>query len=212
MIPVAAEAKTALAVLIAVAVVLHALLGFTIAAPVWVLVILMLIVFRDFSRVAPAQPLACISPVDGQVLGMGIEHDPFLNREALRIRLLQNRLGEFNIYSPVEGEVEKRWSTSTGDRETEQSANSRQAIAVWLQTDEKDDVVVAVDLSSPLRVMLFGIQPGERVGHGQRCGIVGFGRPVDVYLPSSSQCKAKPGKRVKAGSDIIAKLRPTTQP
>ena len=212
MIPVAAEAKTAIAAFLVLAVVLHALVGFTIAFPVWVIVILMLIVFRDFSRAVPAQPLACISPADGQVLGMGLERDPFLNREALRIRLRQNRLGEFNINSPVEGEVEKRWSTSTGDRDTERSGTSPRAIAVWLQTDEKDDVVVAVDLNSPLRIMYFGIQPGERVGQGQRCGIIGFGRPVDVYLPSSSHCKVKPGQRVKAGSDIIAKLRPITQP
>ena len=212
MIPVAAEAKTVIAVLIVVAVILHALFGLFIAIPLWVLVIFTLVVFRDFSRVAPAQPLACISPADAQVLSMGIEQDPYLHREALKIRLQQNSLGEFNIHSPVEGEVEKRWSTRPDDRNTERSESSRRTIAVWLQTDEKDDVVVAMDLSSPLRVMLLGIQPGERVGQGQRCGIVGFGRPVDVYLPSNSHSKVKPGQRVKAGSDIIAILRLTKQP
>ena len=211
MIPLAAEAKTAVVVVIIVAVVAHTLFGFAVALPVWVIVIVMLVVFRDFSRVAPAQPLACISPADGQVLSMGIERDPFLNRDALRIRLQQSRLGEFNIHSPVEGEVEKRWSTGVGDRDPERTATAPRAIAIWLQTDEKDDVVVAVDLSSPLRAMLLRTQPGERVGQGQRCGVVGFGRPIDVYLPSSSRCKVEPGQRLKAGSDIIAKLRPTSQ-
>lgn len=124
----------------------------------------------------------------------------------------QNILGEFNIHSPVEGEVEKRWSVSADSGNTHRSGTLPRAMAVWLQTDEKDDVVVAVDISSRLRVTLFGIQPGERVGQGQRCGMIGFGRPVDVYLPSTSHCKVRPGQRIKAGSDIIAKLRPTTQP
>ena len=212
MIPLAAEAKAAVAAVSVIAVVLHVLLGFAFALPVWGIVILMLLVFRDFSRVAPTQPLACISPADGQVLGTGIERDPFLNREALRIRLRQSRLGEFNLHSPVEGEIEKRWSKRAGDQGMGGVKITSRAIAIWLQTDEKDDVVVAVDLGSPLRVTLLRIQPGERVGHGQRCGVVGFGRPIDVYLPPSSQCKVKPGQHLKAGSDIIAKLRPTTQP
>jgi len=50
------------------------------------------------------------------------------------------------------------------------------------------------------------VHSGERIGQGQRCGIVPFGALVDVYVPLNSKVDIKVGDHVRAGSDTLATL------
>ena len=200
MIPIAEEAKPTVLVVLAIAVIITALAHYWVALAVWLLFVFIVLVFRDFPRTIPSYPLANVSPVDGRVVGVGIKRDPFLDREALRVRLHQSVLGEFNVHCPAEGKVQGRWYPGDGGN------NASAALALWIQTDEQDDIVVAVDRESFPRFTRCRVQPGERVGQGQRCGFIGFGRCVDVYLPVSARSEVKPGQRVLAGSAIIGTL------
>jgi phosphatidylserine decarboxylase len=173
------------------------------AWPAWVLLMLVLFVFRDFSRAVPPRALAVVSPVDGVITEVGEHRNPFLNCRARRVSLRQSGLGEFNVHSPVEGKVQERWWPG---KEGVNEEVPPEQFAVWVQTDEQDDVVLAVDVGRGLRFLRCGIQAGERMGQGRRCGFVGFGLPVHVYLPENSRVEVEAGQRVRAGSDIIGVL------
>ena len=178
-------------------------IGFVVALPFWFLFALTVFLFRDFPRRVPAIPLANVSPVDGKVTEVGETTDPFLKRKALRVSIKQNTLGEFNLHSPNEGKVQNRWFPV--GRFGGKDKASRQ-FAIWIQTDEGDDVVLAVDIVGALRYMRCRIRSGERLGQGQRWGLAAFGRPVEVYLPLYARPEVDAGQSLKAGSDIIARF------
>jgi phosphatidylserine decarboxylase len=203
MLPLAPEGRPYVALAAVVVAGSHAVLGPQLAWPSWILLAAVLFLFRDFSRVVTPRALAVISPVDGVVLDVGEDRDPFLNRPARRVTLRQSFLGEFNVHSPVEGKVQGRWWP--GKEGVDEKVPPEQ-FAVWVRTDEQDDVVFAVEVGRGLRFLRCAVQSGERMGQGRRCGFLGFGLPVHVYLPEGSRVEVAVGQQVRAGSDIIGVL------
>jgi phosphatidylserine decarboxylase len=78
--------------------------------------------------------------------------------------------------------------------------------ALWVQTDEGDDVVVE------FRGYRFGLPPksiigfGQRVGQGQRCAYLRLTRFAELHLPIETKILVKPGQVLVAGADLIGKL------
>ncbi|MCP4409288.1 MAG: phosphatidylserine decarboxylase [Gammaproteobacteria bacterium] len=206
MLPIAEEVRLTVGVGLILTLTVTFSSGILPALPMWLLLVLLVAAFRDSSRNIPASPLASVSPIDGRIVDVTLVADPYLKRDALRIGIKQNLYGEFNVHSPIEARIQKRWypHAKTGYLSLQRSVSR---FALWLQSDEKDDVVVAINLDFPLRIVHCKVQTGDRVGHGRRCGLIGFGRRVDIYLPATARCEVKPGQRVNAGSDIIAILR-----
>lgn len=202
MLPLAPEGRPYVAFAAIVVAGTHAVWGGE-AWPSWVPLALALFVFRDFSRVVAPRALAVVSPVDGVVTQVSEDRNPFLNRKGHRVSVRQSLLGEFNVHSPVEGKVQRRWWPG---KEGVDAQVPRDRFAMWVQTDEEDDVVFAVGLKGGLRFLRCAVQSGERMGQGRRCGFLGFGLPVDIYLPENSRVEVEPGQRVRAGSDIIGIL------
>ena len=206
MIPVAREGRTLLLFMAAAAALLQILIGLWVAIPAWVCVALLVFVFRELPRQVPASPLANLSPVDGRVTAVRKDRDPYLERDALVISAQQSLLGEFNVFSPIEGQVSDVWWP---DRKLAADNAPKQVeprFAVWLQSDEGDDVVMAFGLRARWRYLRCSVQSGERVGQGQRCGFLGFGRSVEIYLPPSSRVEVERGQPLKAANVVIATL------
>ena len=87
------------------------------------------------------------------------------------------------------------------------SADERSiSYAQWIQSDEKDDVLLIIETSRRSSRPKCYVQSGERIGQGQRCGFIRFGSQVDVLVPVSSRVSVSVGDDVLAGSDIIATL------
>jgi phosphatidylserine decarboxylase len=172
------------------------------AAPVCVLVLGLVALFRETSRVVPSVPLAIVSPIDAMVLFVGPVHDPWLKRDAIVIRLRVPFPGITALLSPTEGKV-MDFFTNFGAADV--PTNSPTAYALWIRTDEHDDVAVCI---ATRRHSRFKAQsaPGERVGHGHRNGFVYFATEVAVYLPPNTHSQVTPGERVRAGSSIVATL------
>jgi len=166
---------------------------------VWLLYIILLFLFRDFSRTVPAQPLAIVSPLDGTVTDITEAYDPYLQRVAQCIHLRQNALGEFNIHSPCEGKVQNIWVVSPTEPECSR-------LAMWIQTDEEDNAVIAADLKSIFKHATCSISAGEKLGQGQRCGFVALACNLVIYLPTSAHVVIKDGQSVRAGSDKLAEF------
>lgn len=205
------------AVIVAFAVTVTA--GVAWSIPVWVLVIGAVYALRDPVRITPAVPLAVVSPVDGRVISVGAATDPYNPREALRVRLRMYRRGAYLLRSPIEGKIFEQWFAELApgaikDRLRPADEEGRGAgpvgsscRAVWVKTDEGDDLTMVIRRGCPVCRPRFYVATGGRVGHGQRCGFLwGGGGVVDVFVPANSRLDCSAGDRVLAGSAIIATL------
>ncbi len=165
----------------------------------WLFYFLLIFLFRDFSRAVPAQPLAIVSPVDGKVIDIEEAYDPYLKRVALCIHMQQTWYGEFNMHSPVEGNIENLWVISP-------SEPSYRQLAISFQTDEEDEVVVAANLKAFFKHASCSVSTGDRLGQGQRCGFLAFACKLVIYIPPSAHVAIKVGQSVRAGSDKLAEF------
>lgn len=192
------------------ALLLQFLAGFPWALPFWILAAALAFLFRDPERKVPPMPLAVVSPVDGVVTTVEKARDPHLDREAVRIGLHMDPLGAYTTRSPVEGKIMEVWFTPAQGRPRGSGEGGRRRkrdrYAIWVQTDEADDVVLVIRVLPRRPRPRCYVNIGERIGQGQRCGMVGFGGEVSVFVPSGSRIEVEPGKRVRAGSDILATL------
>jgi phosphatidylserine decarboxylase len=173
-----------------------------IALPLWALVLFLLFLFRDPARKIPALPLGVVSPVDGKVIAVDTVHDVYLDRQALRVRIEMDFTNVYSAHCPMEGKVLQQWQ----DVPQAGADQAMTTLAQWIQSDEKDDVVLVIEVSARQPQPKWYAQSGERVGQGQRCGFIRFGSQVDVLLPVSSRIAVSAGDDVRAGSDVIATL------
>ena len=166
----------------------------------------LLLVFRDPHRHIPAAPLGVVSPVDGRVVTVGLADKGVLQGEAHRIVIRINSFGTYTARSPVEGKILDLNALAAG------TVVDYPTNALWVQTDEGDDVVLQ------FHGYRFGLAPrsfmrfGERLGQGQRCAYLRLTRFAEVHLPIDSKILVEPGQTVVAGADLIAKLPPPSCP
>lgn len=200
MMPIVREGRVPVFGMLALALALTATEGGLAALPLWVVTLGLGFVFRELPRPTPASPLAVLSPVDGRILSVDACRDPYRERAARCVRVAQDAIGPYGLYAPIEGKLLKVW------RDTP-ACDGRQA-ALWVQTDELDDIVVAIHRSRLPGYLRCQVRAGERVGQGSRCGFAGFGRVLDLYLPEASRIEVTPGAGVRAGQVIGKLLRP----
>lgn len=191
--------------------------GLACAWPLLVVAALMLYFFRDPRREIPSLPLAIVSPVDGRVQTVTDVRDPYLGRDAVRITLRMPWWGPYVTRSPTEGKICHQWylprGLNSGDLpEADAAAIEANAAprepryAMVVRTDERDEVTLALRGAWIAQRLICLTRPGQRIGQGQRCGLLRFAGKADVYVPAGSRVGVEPGRRVRAGSDIIATL------
>jgi phosphatidylserine decarboxylase len=166
----------------------------------FILLLYLLLLFRDPGRIVPAAPLGVVSPVDGTVAEVSEIADSPLGGPAHCVRVRVDSLGTYSARSPVEGKVMER------QRAPGTAATPAIPGGLWLQTDEGLDVALL------FRGDRFGLVPrtflryGERVGQGERCAWLRLAKFADVLLPSTGRVQVRVGDKVRAGSSLIAKL------
>ncbi len=198
------EGRIFILVFAGIALLLLVMIAVWAAIPFAILAVISGYLYRNPDREVPAAPLGVVSPADGTVEFAGDSRDSFLDRDAVRIAL---RMGPFDAYpirSPVEGKVVQRWHRAPGaDREGDDGEFN---YAVWIQTDEADDIVLVMTRHSSWRAPRCYVHSGERVGQGQRCGMIRFGSRVQIFLPTGTRVGIHAGNRVRAGSDLLGTL------
>ncbi len=185
---IAREGWLLLALVAGLAVAAWAVVGIGLGLPLLGVTAGLLYLFRDPARQVPAAPLGVVSPADGRVLAVDrLESSP-LPGPAWRIRLRVSALGVFSLRSPIEGKIQP-------------PADGCHVVC----TDEGDPVAWAV-AGHPWFAPRCYLQPGERVGQGQRCGFALLARNAEIYVPANSLVAVGPGQRVRAGESILASL------
>lgn len=152
--------------------------------------------YRDPARIIPSVPLGIVSPVDGEILSIDKIDNPHTGDPSYKLVIKKNRLGVFAIRSPIEGKLLKQLHEAVG---------RASRYTNWVQTDEGDNVLWDAEVKSRAGVHCY-VQPGERIGHGQRCGFLVSTAKVNLYLPSNSSLDVNVSDRVCAGETIVAHL------
>lgn len=178
--------------------------------PLWIVALFVVQFFRDPARSFEAAGNAVISPADGRIVAVEKAHDPYLQRDALKVSVFMN---VFNVHSnrvPVDGEVREvryfpgRFFNAAIDKASVE--NERNAMVIDTADGTRITCVQIAGLIA--RRILCYAKPGDRVERGQRFGFIRFGSRVDLYLPLDATLRASLGDVVHAGQTVLAELAP----
>ncbi|MFK8031160.1 MAG: hypothetical protein AB8G18_13065 [Gammaproteobacteria bacterium] len=172
--------------------------GLTLVLPCLVLLLILVLLFRDPHRDVPSKPLAVVSPVDGRILSVEPTDKGALQRESIRIVIKVSAAGAYSARSPTEGKVLNLMDNLTD------GSRLLGVGGLWVRTDERDDVVVLMKGPTNWTRPVSFVGYGERLGQGQRFAFNRLARQAEVYVPVNSRMQVKQGDRVRAGSDILS--------
>ncbi|KPJ88209.1 MAG: hypothetical protein AMJ53_17150 [Gammaproteobacteria bacterium SG8_11] len=224
---IAREGWRFVAIMALLGLVLHISLGFIIAIPFWIATLLLCVLFRDPRRQVPPKPLAIISPVDGRVFAIDTLQDPYTQQQVLQIQINKGIFDVMTARSPMEGKINKQWFAIANTIEAVNNINEAKLqepatcqvesmasgmdttqcrFAQWIQSDEQDNIVMAVKSATHFFKPRCYSHSGDRIGQGQRCGFIPFHAVVLVSVPVSSRLEVNIGDLVRGGSDTLATL------
>ena len=179
--------------------------------PLWIIAVFVLQFFRDPARAGSTAPNAVLSPADGRIVVVEHTHDPYGNREALKISVFMNVFNVHSNRSPVDGKVQsveyfpgKFFNAALDKASLENERN-----AMVIQT-ESGYIVTATQVAGLVakRILCYA-KVGDTLARGQRYGFIRFGSRVDVYLPPGSRPRVAIGDKVSATNTVLAELPET---
>lgn len=205
---IAREGWPYVAGIVVASVIVHAWAGFWWALPLWLITVFVVQFFRDPPRSVPAEPRAVLSPADGRIVLVEKAHDPYLERDALKISVFMNVFNAHSNRSPVDAEVHRAWYHAGRffNAALAKSSLENERAALWLRTPEGLDVTCVQVAGLVARRIHCYARDGQRLARGERFGFIRFGSRVDVYLPLESTPRASVGDKVYATSSILALL------
>lgn len=166
-----------------------------------ILLVFSLYFFRDPKREKIFKEDEISSPADGTVLSIDNETE-----DKVVIRIF---LSIFNVHiqrSPIDGKI-KEIIFFPGKFKIaykhEAKDNQRNLIKI-VSKNQKEVWVEQITGAIARRINCY-VKENETVKNGQKIGIIYFGSQVAVYLPKDVKIIVKPGDKLKAGIDVIAK-------
>jgi phosphatidylserine decarboxylase len=182
--------------------------GFWFALIFWLIAIFVLQFFRDPPRELPANPNAIVSPADGKIVFVGKAHDPYLNRDALKISVFMNVFNVHSNRSPADGVIQNVWYFPGRflNAALDKASADNERNALWIKTNSGAEVTCVQIAGLVARRILCYVGKGESLTRGQRYGFIRFGSRVDLYLPLDAYVKVSIGSKVYATSSVLAEI------
>jgi phosphatidylserine decarboxylase len=176
--------------------------------PLWIVALFVLQFFRDPARVVPGDAKTVVSPADGRIVAVEKAHDPYLDRETVKVSVFMN---VFNVHSnraPVDGEVKQVWyhAGSFVNAALDKASTENERNALWIRADSGADITCVQVAGLIARRILCYVRTGDSLSRGQRYGFIRFGSRVDLYLPTGARIKVALGDKVYAASTVLASL------
>ena len=204
---IAREGWPFLSIAIVVAIVVT-LIGGAWSIPFWIIALFVLQFFRDPPRTIPQNPNAVLSPADGRIVVVAKAHDPYTNREALKISVFMNLFNVHSNRAPVDGKIETvqyfPGKFVNADLDKASLENERNALAITAVNGQSVTCVQVAGLIA--RRILCYVKAGDVLARGQRYGYIRLGSRVDVYLPLTATPKVSVGEKVSATETILAEF------
>ena len=180
----------------------------TLAAAFTVLALWVAYFFRDPERIGERGPELVIAPADGRVVMVtDVDEPAFLHGRAKRISIFMN---VFNVHVnryPIDGTV--RYVHYNRGKflhaASEKSSLENEQMSIGIESGRHRVLVRQIAGLVARRIVNYS-REGESVVQGERMGIIRFGSRVDVFVPTSSVVRARPGETTWAGTTVIAEL------
>lgn len=178
------------------------------AVPFWVAAVFVVQFFRDPHRVVTRVSDGVLAAADGRIVVVGRAHDPWLDRDALKISVFMNVFNVHSNRSPVSGEVRRAWyhEGSFLNAALDKASLENERSALWLRTPRGDDVTCVQIAGLVARRVLCYARQGQRLAAGERYGFIRFGSRVDLYLHPDARPRVSVGDKVVAGITVLAEL------
>ena len=166
--------------------------------------------FRDPRRTAPSGTGVVISPADGRVLFAEPEVDEprFLKGRAAKISIFMSPLDVHVNRAPIAGLVTgvhyhpgKYFAAFS-----EKASLDNEQNAIAMRGDDGRDLVFIQIAGFLARRIVCRVKPGDRVGRGERVGMIKLGSRVDIFVRGGLTLQVRPGDRVRAGETVLGVL------
>ncbi|MCS6786429.1 MAG: phosphatidylserine decarboxylase [Thiobacillaceae bacterium] len=179
-----------------------------VSLPFWLAAAFVLQFFRDPPRTPVTGPGLVLSPADGRVVAVETTDDPWLERRALKISVFMHVFNVHSNRSPVDGVVRQQWYHHGAflNAVLDKASRENERNALWLTTDDGQDVTCVQVAGLVARRILSYVQPGQRLARGERYGFIRFGSRLDVYLPLAARPRVGLGDKVRAAESVLAEL------
>ena len=178
-------------------------------AVVTLLGVAMLLFFRDFPRVVTAGADDVVSPADGTITAIeDFENDPHYDGPCRRVSIFLSVFSAHINRAPFESTVLKVIPTSGKylDARDPECSKHNVSNALWLETPRGPMTVRQITGAVARRIVCPAV-PGDRLGKGEKFGMIRFGSRTELYLPSGTEVTVKIGEYVYAGLTTIARFK-----
>lgn len=182
-------------------------MGWTIAIALGALLLIgLLLFFRDPHRTPPANPLALVSPADGKVICVDEAEDPcFGLGKFRRVGIFLSVLDVHVNRSPDAGTIEKiHYSAGEFLDARHLEVDIRNENQTWLLRTSRGPLLVRQIAGLIARRIVGWKKQGDSVTTGERIGMIRFGSRTDLYFPASCTPQVQVGQRVVGGQTILA--------
>ena len=175
----------------------------------WIGFAFMLQFFRDPPRRIPGDTRSIVAPASGKIIRIEQIDDPYLDRPCTKVSIFMNVFSVHSNLIPVEGTIKERWYSPGKffNAAVDKASTDNERNALWLQTEEGQDIVFVQVAGLIARRILCYVEPGDIVETGDRYGFIRFGSRVDLYLPQDIELNVRLGQWVDSGNDTIALLK-----
>ena len=165
--------------------------------------------FRDPERTPPAGEGLIVSPADGKVVSItDINHRSNFPQAATRISIFLSPLDVHINRTPVEGKIEEvKYSPGkfiAAYKDEASRRNEQNALHIADSQGRKLGVVQVAGVVA--RRIVCRVEPGDKIGRGERFGLIMFGSRTDTYLPSGCRIEVVEGQRVRGGETILGRF------
>ena len=158
--------------------------------------------FRDPERRTPSDAHALLAPADGRVTEVGPAGEG--DAETQRVSIF---LSIFDVHinrAPTAGQVlavrYREGAFKAAFRKDAAERNERNELEM---TTERGTVRVRQIAGVVARRIVCRARVGDRLGMGERFGLIRFGSRTDLLLPAGARLTVRPGDRVRAGVSVI---------
>ena len=164
--------------------------------------------FRDPERAASREADVVAAPADGTVMHAGAARpDEAPPGRWLQVTIFLSVLDVHINRTPVAGVVKAVKYVAGGFLPAfRPEAWRNEHSEIWIDHDGVQ-VVTRQVVGVLARRVVCRVRPGDRLGPGDRIGLMKFGSRMDVFLPESAELLVSKGQHVRGGETPIARLR-----
>jgi phosphatidylserine decarboxylase len=165
--------------------------------------------FRDPERFPPADNSLIVAPADGKVVSVAqVGRDGIFSDANTRVSIF---LSPFDVHinrTPIAGEitdVHYQPGQFLAAYKDEASRNNEQnALRIVDGSGRKVGVVQVAGVLA--RRIVCRVKKGDKLGRGERFGLIMFGSRTDLYLPKDCIVDVAEGQRVTGGETIVGRF------